>query len=238
MSQPPRVLSSNSLEVPPDFPSDAYEAVHRGSKPRSNGDAEAVLRTEFGKSWNAVAHRFLAAAHYSDTFKGSAIRNGIGTTPAIQHVEERALFGFFANATSSFDAASYALYVIGTLLTQSSPLHFWLILGKRKRSVKLESTCRAFAGAFPGDPIMSALDAVRTDRALVELKRIRNILTHRALLPRQYRIKIGRGVRRQPTLLLPGIILTEDLLTPYRADLARLLAELLEASAAFTSRHF
>jgi hypothetical protein len=85
---------------------------------------------------------------------------------------------------------------------------------------------------------MSALDAVRTDRALVELKRIRNILTHRALLPRQYRIKIGRGVRRQPTLLLPGIILTEDLLTPYRADLARLLAELLEASAAFTSRHF
>jgi len=72
MSQPPRILTTNGLEVPPDFPFEPYEAIHSGSRPRSKEAADVVLRTEFGSAWSAVGNRFVAAAYYSDSFKQSA----------------------------------------------------------------------------------------------------------------------------------------------------------------------
>ena len=235
MSQPQRILTPNGLEVPPDFPYEAYDAIYSRTHPNSQEAFDVALRSEFGRAWNAVAHRFIAAAHYSDSFKEAALRDGIGTTPAIQHVEERALFGFFANAISSFDAAHYGLYVIGAFL---SPLYFCLIgLGQQQKADRA-STRHAYQKHFPGDPIVSALNEVRTNAAFNRLRETRNVLAHRALLPRRYRMKVGSGASQQPTEWLPGITLTENLLTPYRADLARLLGQVLDATGAFVFQHF
>ena len=225
MNQPPRILTTIGLEVPSDFPLEPYEAVVTATRPHFVA-AGPALRREFDGAWNAVGHRFLAALDYSKGFRDAS--KNLPTPHLIRHEEERASFGFFANAVSSVEATFYGLYAIGTLLSALSPLYFWLMFAGRQDSVTPASTCRAYGGGFPADPIVAALDSVRTDKAFIRLKAIRNILTHRAAPTRQY---VAGGT----TEWYPGIPLAPDMLAPLCADLTRLLRQVLDATAAFVA---
>jgi len=235
MNQPPRILTTIGLEAPPDFPLVSYEAIHAAVSPRSG---EATLKLglwdEYAAAWNAVAIRFLSAVHYADSFKATAVKAGIGTTHAVRFEEERAVFGFYANAIASLDAAYYGLYAIGAFL---SPLYFCLMGIRQQHKVDCYSTYRAFKKYFPGDPIVDALNAEQKDAASVSLRYIRNVLAHRAAPPRLIRVSlsVGSDATQQPPVWPSGKAITPDVLTEPRADLARLLGQVLDATATFAA---
>jgi hypothetical protein len=215
------LLPNLGLEVPAEFPVDSYESVVSAMNPLN----QIALWREWVVAWNAVGHRFLAADHYAKSFRNAALAEGLGATHQARYEEERAVFGFFANAVSSLDAAHYALYAIGSFLM---PLYFYLILIERQHGVNADSTYHAFARGFPNDPVASQLKALRKKMQYKVLRKNRNILVHRAAFPRHHGLQQG-------TLWIPGVPFEPEMLMPLQAGLARLLTHVCETAAFFVS---
>src|SRR5437763_13200806 len=110
----PKKLITVGLEMPQDFPTDPYNAVHDSINSWPNRPDVPWL--EYALAWNAVAYRFQALADHCDTFTASVNRAGGAPSMSERYVQERELFNFFSNGLAAIESFFYGLYAIASML--------------------------------------------------------------------------------------------------------------------------
>src|SRR5579864_573315 len=103
-------LSTNGLIMPGEFPSTAFEAIYQAVTGKIT--IGSALHAEFAGAWNAVSYRYLAMTEYEDAFSKSIVNAGASADPQERYQQERALFGFFGNGFSVFEATFYGLFAL------------------------------------------------------------------------------------------------------------------------------
>lgn len=122
------------------------------------------------------------------------------------------------------------MFAVGAIL---SPTDFPMTTAKDQQSISPSRTYRAYQSAFAGDPIVDVFSAVLGDPSYRELREVRNILTHRTAPGRRIFVGIGSDEELSAVWKINDIPLDKNLSTSRRREAARLLTQLLDASAAF-----
>ena len=218
------VLSINGLSTRNDFPASPFEALYKKLGGAYGGRPEYDVLV-FG-ALNAIAYRFHALAEYDRSFTASINAHGTDFGQPSRYEQERDLFGFFSNVNSVFDAFCFALFAVGALI---QPADFPLA---DEWKVNCGRTREAYRKAFPADPILSVLENMAKDTALIELRTIRNILTHRGVGGRALMATTGPPASsdRIPRLNIPLDVTTTS---TRRSQVAGLLCFGLEAARKF-----
>jgi hypothetical protein len=221
------VLSINGLSTPNDFPASPFEALYKKLGGAYGGRPEYDVLV-FG-ALNAITYRFHALAEYDRRFTASINAQGTDFGQPSRYEQERDLFGFFSNAHSVFDAFCFALFAVGALI---QPADFPLATDEDEQKVNWGGTRKAYRRAFPADPILSVLENMAKDTALIKLRTIRNILTHRGVRGRALMAITGPSASsdRIPRLHISLDVRTTS--TP-RSQVAGLLCFGLEAAHTF-----
>jgi hypothetical protein len=101
------VLSINSLDMPPDFPAEKFEAVYKKLRDAYSGrpqHEELVVG-----ALNAVAYRFKSLAECDESFTDLIKAHA---SDQRRYEQERDLFGFFSNFYSVFDAFCFVREIL------------------------------------------------------------------------------------------------------------------------------
>lgn len=211
-----KALSVNGLVPPTDFPSADFEAVDAKLTPHSGHSAHK----HFIGAWNAISYRYMAFAEYDQQFTASVVMHGPGPGHPIRFEQERDLFGFFSSGVSVFDAFCFGTFAIGALTGSTD----FCLVSAKDEEVRWKSLLSAYTKSFATDPVVPMLKRIDTDRALVEIRAVRNVLTHRAAPPRQFALKVGP--QAIPTARISRVNLTLDKNTTAsrRKEIAQLLS--------------
>jgi hypothetical protein len=225
-------LSTNGLELPSDFPSASYEEIHSVIVKKH---AQHALYEHYAGAWNAIAYRFLEATERGDEFAASVGTHGAAPPPKERYHQERALFDFFSSGFSVFEATFYGLFAIGGLI---APASFPLGTPREQQLVTPSSTNASYSKAFPRDPVLADFAMVFGDVTYQAFRETRNILTHRAAPGRRMFVSIGADDAPPTEWKLNDMPLDASIATKGRADLARLVAVLLDAAQRFVTHRF
>jgi hypothetical protein len=225
-------LSTNGLIMPPDFPVEHYESVHKRVEGRARTSNDTY--EHFAGAWNALAYRFLAVTEYQAAFTASLSIVGGSPTPDERYRQERDLFGFFSNGFSVFESAFYALFSLGAFVSAAG---FPLNTPKDQQRVSPSSTAAALARVFPSDHIHKTVSAITSDSSYLEFREVRNILTHRAAPGRTFFVGIGSDDALPDLWKIKSIPLDANMAPSRRAELSRLLRELLQGIDDFAKAH-
>jgi hypothetical protein len=173
-------LQAMDLIPPPDFPSQSHDALHEIVR---NGVPDGETKKQFGRAQLAVAFRFQSLARAQDALYRSIAKYGTGPARPIRSRQEEALFTFFGSAVSVFDAFHFGMFALGACKV---PAAFPFTTQAHERAVNSGSTRSAYGNAFPGDPIIQALDDYKNDQVIKEIVDLRNVLTHRITFSRAH----------------------------------------------------
>jgi hypothetical protein len=222
-----QALSVNSLVPPHDFPIADFEAVFSKMTAHRSHQANA----HFVAAWSALSYRYLAVTEYDDWFTASIVKHGSGPGHPIRYQQERDLFNFFSNGVSVLDAFCFGTYAIGTHTGSSN---FKLANDSDERKVNWRRLISAYTKSFIGDPVISALTAIDTDKSLVAIRDARNILMHRAAPPRQIGVSMGpSAVPSNSTINRLNLTLDRNTTASLRREIVRLLSLGLDAMRTF-----
>jgi hypothetical protein len=220
-------LSINGLVMPADFDRDPYEAVQSKLSQFHKHDGHV----HFIGAWSAISYRYHGLVDYDKDFTASVIKHGPAPGQPLRYYQERDLFGFFANGVSIFDAYYFAMFAVGAILIPNN----FSLTDEWKIDWKLTSI--AYKTSFSGDPMSAVLDKLWVDPAYVDLRQIRNVLTHRGVPPRHHSLPIGSDEKPTATLGRVNIALDKDTTSSRRQQIARLLSTALEAARSFVETH-
>jgi hypothetical protein len=145
--------------------------------------------------------------------------------------QERDLFGFFSNGFSVLEATFFGLFSLGAFL---SAANFPIKTPKDQQRISPSSTAAAMLKAFPGDPINQTISATISDRAYLEWREVRNVLTHRAAPGRTFFVGIGGDDELPDLWKILSIPLDLKMAPSRRAELSRLLTIVLRAVEQFS----
>jgi hypothetical protein len=226
-------LKTNGLVMPGDFPTGHYNAVFE--RTLSQVTASPVIYEHFAGAWNAVAYRFLGMADGEGAFTSLVVHTA--PKPTIRYEQEHSLFSFFSSGFSVFEAAFYAIFALGALL---SPTDFPIATSRDQQRISPQTTSLALARAFTADPLNAVISGLLSDTQFLEWREIRNILTHRAAPGRTFFVSIGGdGDALLPDQWkLKGILLDDQMASTRRAQLSRQLDDLLDGIRNFAFRRF
>jgi hypothetical protein len=228
MAQP---LPNNGLVPPPEFPTAEYATIFVlvggawGKHPEYG---------HFSAAWNALAYRFAGAFEVGKEFTRSLEQEGASPPPKSRFAQEQALYHCFSNWFSAFEAAFYAHYALGLFLR---PAEFDLSTATAQQRVSPQSTMRAYAKAFAGDPLLKAFQKLFADPGYLEVRDIRNVLTHRTAPGRRMYVGIGSGDAPPVEWKLNNVVLNEAMVPTRHAALSHLLRDILCETAAFLRRN-
>jgi hypothetical protein len=223
------ILTTNGLTPHPDFPVQPYEAVH-AAVVRNWQNTEFYVH--FSGAWNALAYRFQGAIEAGEQFQRSLIAHGAHPVPAERYEQERALFDFFSNGFSAFEAAFYGMFAIGAMI---APASFPLNAPRDQQRVSPNYTAEACKRAFPDDPLLRVFELVFADQAYQQWREVRNVLTHRTAPGRRIFVSIGQDDAPPVEWKLNDLPLDEALVVNRQAELARLICDILSGIEIFTS---
>jgi hypothetical protein len=221
------------MVLPGDFPISPFER----SVARVQSCWEVRHPDEVGQmvgAWSALSYRFLAHGDEGEAFNRSIMGQNAFSSHKERYKQERYLFGFFSNGFAAFESYFYGMYSIGAVL---NPTHFPFATPKDRQGVSPTSTERAYAKAFPGDPLLNTYRNVFADIAYQELREIRNVLTHRTAPGRTIFVGVGSDEPMAPRWKLNNISLDGSTVQARRAHTSRLLTAVLAAGAAFVDAH-
>jgi hypothetical protein len=179
-------VMTTGLFMPIDFPTGAYQAIHLKIAPHATNNKPVY--DQFAGAWNAITHRYKAFAECDDLFSESISKYGAGPPAEERYRQERDLFAFFSNGFSTFEAFFYGAFAAGSIL---QPKQFPIATPQDQRRITAANTITAYRAAFPSAPFVGALDAVITDHAYMEMREIRNVLSHRSAPGRTMHVAIG-----------------------------------------------
>jgi hypothetical protein len=168
---------------------------------------------------------------YDSNFTVFITEHGPAPSLPLRYNQERDLFGYFASSTSVFDAYCFAMFAMGAIL---APNKFSMA---DERKIDWQFTLNAYRKSFQSDPMLATLERLRDDPAYVELREIRNVLTHRAIPPRHFSLPVGSN--RKPTAMLGqlNIDLGTNTTLERRKQVTRLLRTAMEAARTFVDSH-
>jgi hypothetical protein len=219
------------IEVPPDFPEEAYNDFAEKLAPLQPKHREAYRH--YAGGWNAVAYRFTSAAEFDAEFTKSTQTS---TSVTERQIQERSLFGFFVFAVAVLDSAAYALHAVAHMI---APANFPLTDLHR---ITFSSVTANFGENFASDRIASALQAICDDLEMSRLREIRNVLAHRVSTIRDYHSSSATPTwDLQYHLLSSGlqkIEIDETTTSRSRNALSAQLACLANAARDFARTHF
>jgi hypothetical protein len=226
-------LKTNGLVMPVDFPTAHYNDVFE--RTLSKVAASPAIHEQFAGAWNAVAYRFQAMADDEMAFTSLVVQTA--PKPEIRCQQESALFGFFCNGFSVFEAAFYGIFALGALL---SPTAFPIAAARDQQRISPQSASAAVAKAFPSEPLNVVIASLLSDAQFLEWREIRNVLTHRAAPGRTFFVSIGDPAAAQlpDQWKLKGIPLDDQMALTRRAQLSQQLDQLIDGIRDFTFRHF
>jgi len=226
----PQISRACGLEMPEDFPSVPYNAIHQRCMPVLSDPMYAGQRDEFSSSWNAVAYRFRSLAHHDQLFT-EAIANQ--ATHETRYVQEREIFCFFVAGLSTLESFSYGVYHIASI---AQPNAFSL---SDPRAITFQKVRDSFGKAFEFESITKRLSALSNDLRFKEWREVRNTLAHRGAPGRSIELSIGdSGPPRNDVWRLKNIELNEKTTEPYRKWLADWLVDLMDDALVFVEKTF
>jgi hypothetical protein len=216
--------------TPNDFPVREFEAVYTKLLEHSQQKHEYDLALG---AMHGTSYRFTALAEYDDRFTASIAGDGPAPPQPMRYEQERDLFGFFGNAFSVFDCFCFALFAIGALTGASN---FSLVRPNDEKNVSWRTLKDAYNASFPDDPILATINAIEADRAFVEIRDARNVLTHRAAPQRHHRLTLGSTTSPAETRIARiNIVVDATTTASRRKDVARLLQSGLQSAANFAA---
>lgn len=164
--------------LPADYPTVLAEQCYR--KLLDAIPVGSYGRELMGYGFKGAAYRFRATSEYQGEFERSISAPGGAAPPANEEfLQERCLFGFFASGLASLESLTFAIHA---LAGHYEPGCFSLAPGGL-RNVSPASVSGAMQ-KWPAAPITQALGFLISDSDFAEWKDIRNILSHRVILPR------------------------------------------------------
>lgn len=186
-------LTSVGFIVPSDFPSEAYETIYKLLVKYK--DTNQVQWQSFGLGWNGLAYRYRAMAEYDE--QCSSLIRAFGNSPPSEerYKQGTALFGFFVSAVSTIECFFYSTYWPGAIL---KPEQF----PSDSKAVRLypKDIAEKFEAAFPDDSFSKQMLRCVHESTYAEMKDIRDVLSHRGMLPRRfYRGGERNGMATMPT---------------------------------------
>src|SRR4051812_46965066 len=98
----PKKVNTVGLEMPDDFPVDAYNAVHARVSPKR--EPRPAAWPEWASAWNAVAYRFQSCVEHAAAFTKSIRQHGDAPAPPTRYIQERELFNFFTNGLAAIES--------------------------------------------------------------------------------------------------------------------------------------
>ena len=233
---------SGGFMVPDDFDTDAFVVV---LKQTSKYDQSApVPRRALAAAWNGVMHRFRSTHDWNLAFV-EAMGAGDGPPLNERYAQEMALFGFASAAVSTVDCCAFAAYCLGALARPD----VFPVTVDRDLNFYPPQVRDSFLKAYPQEAVGSVLADIVKSPDYVRLADLRNVLSHRGTLPRNFRVSVGSGPHKNDGAFIPSnpksissnwvvdqrvdVTLTDSL----RVWLGRVQAQLMQAIAAFASGH-
>jgi hypothetical protein len=221
-------LTVNGLLMPSEFPAAPFERSYVRVRQRAATHRE--LFEHFAGAWNALSIRYVALTANGDDFTRLITQPPAGADPRHRYQQESHLFGLFSNGFSAFEAYFYGMFAVGALLR---PGDFPMGTPKEQQAVSPTSAGAAYNRHFAGDPVLMAFDGVFQDTAYREFREVRNILTHRTAPGRRLFVGIGSDDELPARWKINNIQLDGQTAGDRRAEVARILATLLEATTVF-----
>ncbi len=177
----PRKIDTVGIDMPDDFPADAYNEVHAVVSPKR--EPYPAPWPEWAGGWNAVAYRFMACAEHDTAFSESTRCNGNSPAPFERYIQDNEVFGFFVTGLATIESLCYGVHAIAAMM---DPKQFPMDDESAKRSVTPVSTASRFSGAFPDDRITAALKSLLADTRFDAWVACRNVLAHRVAPARNH----------------------------------------------------
>ena len=190
---------------------------------------EPPLYSEIVSGCYAAALRFLRCADASSTFSKSIVEKGDAPPFPERAIQDQSLFDFFINGLSSIESFSYALYGLAAALDRTGTLS---MDEKRIRLITPATVQKTYSRLYPGEPITKELKEVVSSATLLEWKRIRDIVIHRNMPPRNIYAFVGT-VESKPSELSIGLSLDSNTTVSRLAWLRNSLNAMLSATADF-----
>lgn len=220
-------LTPNGLVTHQDFPTQPYEAVHALVTARWSTEASYF---HYSGAWNALAYRFHGAVDAGTKFQKSLRDFGSHPAPHQRFHQEEALFNFFSNGFSAFEAMFYALFAIGHFI---DPLAFPLTTPKEQQRVSPSHAADAFKRTFPNEPLLDAFASLFADTSYQRWRDMRNVLTHRAAPGRRVYVGIGTDDAPPVEWKLNDLPLNSALVPKHQQELAQLISNVILAAKSF-----
>lgn len=222
-------LTTNGLMPHSDFPAGPYESIHAAVVGKwSNGE----FYTHFSGAWNALAYRFHGTVDAGVQFQQSLTTHGPHPAPLERYQQERALFEFFSNGFSTFEAVFYGMFAIGAMI---DPEKFPLTTARDQQRVSPAQSAEACKRAFPDDPLLNVFATLFEDQAYQRWREVRNVLTHRTAPGRRIYVSLGQDDASPVEWKLNDLPLDESLVANRQAELVRLISEVLSGIEKFTA---
>jgi hypothetical protein len=173
-------LTSVGCDVPDDFPSEWHEETKQLLVKYK--DTKLTEWKSFSVGWNGIVYRYRAMTEYDEIFTTSISKIGSSPPPEERYHQDKALFGFFVNAVSVIECFFYAVFWIGIIIKPSlSPMD-----AKSLQSLYPKDISKKYEKEFPRENLTKKLRAFIGCPQYTDMKDMRDVLSHRGKLPRNY----------------------------------------------------
>lgn len=187
-------LASLGLLMPPGFHTGAHDKVH--SCLVKYKDTHPTQWRSFGLGWNGVAYRYRAMAEYDEQFTTSIKNSGNSPPSEERYKQDNTLFGFFVCAVSTIECFFYSTYWMGVILKPNE----FPSDSKNLKYLYAENIADKLNANFHGDALTEQMRRCIDDPMYTDMKDIRDVLSHRGMLPRTFYRGGGRdGMATMPT---------------------------------------
>jgi len=224
------------IVVAQDFPKDDYLGVEQHISEylsRPGKDAGTVPGFPgYAGGWNALVMRFRAADEDKSVASSSLARPQGSLSAEDRYVQERALFGFFANAMSAVESCCFAIYHLGRMKV---PTQFGLPDDK----ITVGTATVATRTWMPHTQLDAELSKLRGDSTWLSIKGLRNTLVHRESPGITIYVGMAGGAPPRPAEWTGrGVSLEPLLVEGPRAWLGDVIGNLVRATLDFVRNNF
>jgi hypothetical protein len=230
----PKKINTVGLNMPDDFPAEAYNAVYTRVSPKQK--LYPIPWPEWAGAWNALAYRFQSLADHDAAFTGSVRNYGDAPGHEERYLQERELFSFFVTGLSAIECFCYGIYAIVSMI---DPTNFPMATFQDRKRVTPQKTADLFDKHFQADAMTVTLQRLLGHTEFEKWEGWRNLLAHRVTPGRALTLARTGGAWKDVELKTGKETLTIDTNTTSsrRAWLSKTLGDLLTESGAFTDRH-
>ena len=240
-----RHIRGIAIVMPPGFPEAEFRAFGIAADPffpklpskKALNDPLEKHR-QFDCSWEAVRYRYRTCAECSDEFKAvlaSPSDSGVAGwgDEEMTYRLERCIYTFFVSGLSVIESFGFCLYFLGNALRPNDFPHV-----SKPPKITLETTCKAFAAAFPTAAMATRLAALLQKPEFKKITAFRNILAHRVSGRLRVRVSVtGQTYVQQESWHVPGstgtLAFGEEMLHGLLDEIAGMVTPLVTAAREF-----